>query len=362
VAALTRTERVQAILFLLIGLVLVASVILTLVGIDLGPKPKTYYLRFTSSVKVLDENTPVHYKGKRYGKISSIEVNPEDPEEMVVTIAVDPECPVKVSTTAQISSSTLLGPYYIDLLDSRKDSPDLPSFSDIPASPSTMSRLLKAGETVGDELVVILKNLEDLTRPERIEGFWKAIDDLRAGLQAARTAIDRIAPDASETLAAWRRVGETVDAMLNENREGIAELVRNVSATAKGVNRLLESGEIEGLSEATKSMMDRLASELERDGEALRAWLDRNDVAPSVQTATAAFVAATADLQRLAKVIEAESVGLTHGELAPALADLRAAATAFLRMTELLQRNPRALLFGEPPAEKPLPAHPGANR
>lgn len=361
-AHVTRTERVQAFLFLLIGLFVTGSVILTLAGYPFGPEPKTYYLRSTESVIGLDEGTPVRYKGKKFGKISDVDVNPDKPEEIVVTLKVDPDCPIKVSTTARISSSSIIGSYYIELLGSRKDSPDLPPGSDIPTSPSMLSRILEAGASVGDELVTLLTNLRSWTTPEQRDIFWGAVDEARQTFHSAREGIDRVAPEAVDALRAWKELGESLQGFVTENRATAEQLLRDLTASVERLRTFLVSGELEDISATTRRTLERAASEIEATGGALRGWLGRNDLEPHLLAATTAIENVSRDFRALALALEAETAGLARTDLGPALHELRGAAEAFTRALDMIRRNPRALIFGEPPPEKPLPVAPRENR
>lgn len=358
-AQITRAERLQALLFLGIGLIVLLLVVFALVGLPFGDDTVKFRLRFVDSVIGLDEGTPVRYKGVKYGTIQSIAVDKERPEEIIVTLAVDPKTPVKVSTTARISTTSILGPFYIELLDSRADSPSLPEGSFIPARPSALSRILKTGETVGDELAMILANIATWTDAERRDAFFAMVGAAQGSLDRASRAIDRLVPELESTLAAWRGVAKTSDELL-------ADLGPRIRRTAEGIDNATaelitaaQSAKVGETTEALRSAAARLTKEIETDGQALRAWLNSNQIEPFLARATTAFERLESVLAQSAKDLSSEATTLTRGDLAPLLQDVRLAVLALEQLASGLERNPRALLFGKPPTERPLPRSDG---
>jgi phospholipid/cholesterol/gamma-HCH transport system substrate-binding protein len=300
--------------------------------------------------------------GKKSGKISAIDLDAENPEEIVVTLEVETSVPIKASTTARISSSSILGTSYVELFGSRRDSPELPPLSEIPAAPSALSRILRAGETLGDQLVTVLNNLQSWTTPERREAFWGAVDDFRTALQSVDESIDRVVPVLEGTLQSWRDVGVTLNSVMIENRETGERLLRDLAQSADRLRTFLAAGELEEISEVFRRSLETLTQEIQSDGAAFRGWLERNDLAPHVQQAALSLEGVAQDFRRIAVVIETQTVALTQGDLAPVFRELRGAAEALSRTLESIQRNPRALFFGSPPPEKPLPGGAGERR
>ena len=352
---ITRAERVQAFLFLLIGLVVTASVVLTLVGLRFAHTPRTYFLKFTETVSGLAPGAPVRYKGVKYGKVASIKVAPDDPEIIQVRLAIDEGAPIRVSTTAVIATETILGPYHIELRDSRASSPILPTGSYIPASATTLSQLLAKGETLGDQLVQVLDNLEQWTDAPHRRQFFRTVDELHDTLATARTAIDALRPEAltlvkeSTDLARW-----TLD-FAKRNGPKAEQLLDDLHASAARVRAILEDGTVEETAESFRTALANATLEVQSAGAALKEWMDKNQFAPALERAVAS-------LERLEKRVGAgvdqltgQGSELLRADVAPALSDLRHTTAALARLLELLQRQPRALVFGAPPEPKPLP-------
>lgn len=352
---ITRAERVQAFLFLLIGLVVTASVVLTLVGLRFARTPRTYYLKFTETVSGLSPGAPVRYKGVKYGKVQSIKVAPDDPEIIQVQLAIDEEAPIRVSTTAVIATETILGPYHIELRDSRASSPILPPGSYIPASATTLAQLLAKGETLGDQLVQVLDNLERWTDGRHREQFFGAIEETRRALATARRAIEALEPEARVLLKESTELIRWTLEFARKSEPQAQRLIADLSASAAKVRAILESDTVEQTSEAFRTALANATLEVQAAGRALRTWMDENQFAPALERAVSS-------LERLEKKIAtgiddltAQSGEVLRADVVPALSEVRQTTAALARLLELLERQPRALVFGAPPDPKPLP-------
>ncbi|MAG57979.1 MAG: hypothetical protein CMJ83_16970, partial [Planctomycetes bacterium] len=319
---ITRTERVQAFLFLLIGVVVTASVVLTLAGLRFTQNRIVYYLRFKETVSGLQPGAPVRYKGVKYGKVGEIKVEPEDPELIRVTLQLDADAPIRVSTEAVIATETILGPYHIELRGSRATSPTLPPGSYIPASATTLAKLLATGETLGDQLVKVLRNLEKWTNPEHERSFWSTVSELNRSLATARVAIKRLEPEVLHLVRTYDVLGTDAIAFLKENGPVAQRLLRDLEESGRRIRTLLEQGTVEELADAAKLALQRAVTEFERDGAAVRAWLARNDVAPQVERAVKALERVEKGLLLAASSVADEGTLLARQQIAPALRDL----------------------------------------
>ena len=76
---------------------------------------KNYYVYFSESVLGLNLEAPVKYRGISVGKVSDIEISPNNSEEVRVLVSVLKSTPVKVTTRAKLTSQGITGLSYINL-------------------------------------------------------------------------------------------------------------------------------------------------------------------------------------------------------------------------------------------------------
>lgn len=356
----TRAERIQAALFVLIGLSVLGIVLLLLLGFPFREEARLYFLSFEESVTGLVEQAPVRYKGVAGGHIRTIRIHPENPELIQVALAIRAGIPVTESTLARIGSGSILGPYHVELYDSRADSPPLPEGSEIKTGPSTFSRLLAKGETVGDQLAALLEQLQHLTDERNTELLWDLIRAGRQAVDAAKSEIEASSREFQRAAAAFAASNQQVLAILDDQTPRIDRLITDLLASSSRIRSVLESGQVENLIATAERAIAAIEQDVLRDGESLRQWLERNAITPEFERAANSLAKFLDDLQELSSRLGAEALALMRQDLAPALVDLRRSAETLSSLLELLSRQPNALLFGSPRPERPLPG--GAGR
>lgn len=68
-----------------------------------------YRIRYENSVAGLLEGSAVLFNGVRVGEVTALDLDPEKPQDIVVTIAVEPETPVRTDTNVGIEFQGLTG-------------------------------------------------------------------------------------------------------------------------------------------------------------------------------------------------------------------------------------------------------------
>ena len=77
---------------------------------------KKYYIYFNESVLGLNLEAPVKYRGINVGKVTSIEINPKNSEQVQVVVSIIKSTPIKTTTRAKLTSQGITGLSYINLL------------------------------------------------------------------------------------------------------------------------------------------------------------------------------------------------------------------------------------------------------
>jgi phospholipid/cholesterol/gamma-HCH transport system substrate-binding protein len=139
----------------------------------------TYRVLFKSSVSGLLTGSSVLFNGIRVGEVTDISLSAETPKEVLVTIAVDPEAPVRADTIVNVDFQGLTGAPVIELSGGAADAPLL-----APARDGTPP-LLTASE----------ESTRSLTQSARatLNRLDKVIDDNSAALHDAITGISTFA-------------------------------------------------------------------------------------------------------------------------------------------------------------------------
>lgn len=260
---------------LLLGVALLAGILWLAVGFGHKKEIQTYMAIVNESVAGLNMDAPVKYLGVTVGKVKSIQLNPAQPEQVVLLFAIEKSTPIKVDTVAVLKTQGLTGIAYVELSGSTADSAVLQGHGDNPypiigTKPSLSTRLENVLTTVLANLDRTSANVNAMFSDEnRLEVtkilansslFMATLAEQRHELQrfmhsAAMTAdtAARIAPQVEPVLA---RISSASDAV-----QKMADEAKLASTGAKQAMQGLDGG-IKQLTDETLPELERLLVEL----------------------------------------------------------------------------------------------------
>ena len=154
-----------------IFVILVSAIGLTIalwLSVGLGAKSYIKYMVYMQeSVSGLSLSAPVKYNGVDVGFVKKIALDPNDPNEVAIIIAVNKGTPVNTSTRAMLNMQGVTGIAYIELRGgSRNAQPLLPKpgerYAVIPSSPSLLFRMDAAMDRLSENLQQITGSVSDV--------------------------------------------------------------------------------------------------------------------------------------------------------------------------------------------------------
>jgi len=123
---------------------------------------KVYAIYFDESVSGLNLDAPVKYKGINVGKVTALNINPKNSEQVEILISVLKSTPIKSSTVAQLTSQGITGLSYINLSFGDESSEFLKAQKgqEYPVIKTIPSLLIKLENTVGDLTLNLSETLQ----------------------------------------------------------------------------------------------------------------------------------------------------------------------------------------------------------
>ena len=296
---------------------------------------ETFDIRFTGTVTGLAEGGPVRFRGVRVGEVSAIEIDPEDPGKVVVTIVIEATTPVREDTRASLEIEGLTGARYVLLIGGSADAAALApeagrTRAEIPSVPSSLEQIIEGAP----ELVVGANLL--FARANALLS-----EENRASFRATLVSLERI----SEALA--------------EQSGNLGSLIEQTNATMANLNRA--SGSFDVLLVQVREDSHRLATRA--DGaliavEALAASLDESvagttdevgKLIKDLRGSARSFSSMTKEIQDLVAETRGPLRDFTYGglyELNTLLIEARALLAGLNRVTTEVERGPARFLFG----------------
>lgn len=149
----------------LIGFALVMSFGYWLLKPTAQADTKRYHIYFNESILGLNVDAPVKYKGITVGKVSALQIDPNNSEQVEVTIDIITSTPVKTTTLARLTAQGITGLSYINLSMGENDSPLLEPLEEneyaiIKTEPSFFENIEKSLSDVSIQLSNTLQKTE----------------------------------------------------------------------------------------------------------------------------------------------------------------------------------------------------------
>ncbi len=169
-----------------------------------------YYISYRDvSVSGLEIGSPVKYLGINIGTIKSIDFDPKDVYNVVITVALKPGTPIKKDALANIEAIGITGLKMIEIRGGSNEAKILQPGKRIKAGGSITEDITGKAEVIANKIERVVNNLIEFTQPEKLEKIIKlaesstlAMDNinamvaenrlnLRDGLESARIVLAR---------------------------------------------------------------------------------------------------------------------------------------------------------------------------
>lgn len=246
-ATTAQKKRFGALILLaLLGLVALVSL---LIAHKVRDVKERYFARFKETVSGLEVGSTVKMLGVRVGQVETIAI--ADPENVILTLALEPDTPITEDTRAVMTSVGVTGLQFVELIGgsarSRRIPPDTPR-SIIKAGASTFRQLMERSQSISAKLDALKLNISDLTAGEnaaraarlKSSGLQLAatLGQLRSGHQ---TQLQRIFAQVDRTTAQTERASRAFERLWQQNSGRLQETLRAARAAGADLEAFPQS-------------------------------------------------------------------------------------------------------------------------
>ena len=285
--------RLKVGLFVTVSFFILSVAILWLAGSRFLQPVAVYHIIFDRSVSGLLPGAAVEYQGVTVGKVEELQLTPEKPPRVAVTIALQPGTPVRQDTTAFLVGSFITGIRIIELEGGSANAPPLQRGGTIPVKGGEFEEFRDRASQIAERLVstltrfeqdimseenraalaTFLRNsslfaenlrasIEDVSTPETRAAFKTMVDNLAqaaAGIKSAtdvinamrgdvfndgKAAVVQIRQTAAITADLAREVSQLtrhIDQMVSENRDEVRQLLTNMDDTSRHLKEVADT-------------------------------------------------------------------------------------------------------------------------
>lgn len=239
----TKSSKFLIGLFVIIGLLICAGIIIWVGAARLFVKGSLYAVYFDESVQGLQVDSAIKYRGVEIGKVQSIDVAP-DYSLIEVTMKIDLEGDLHKQTIASLKTAGITGIVFIELdrikAGELANSPKLtfkPDYPVIPSHKSEISQFLADTSTIMQSIKAIdFKGISDQTKntSQAIEGFMKGkrINNIMTNLESTTANLDQTISKINKTVSEGKvdqAVTETLG-ILSDARKLVGQAKSDINA------------------------------------------------------------------------------------------------------------------------------------
>ena len=216
---------------------------------DITKDYRTYLIYMEESVSGLYVDAPVKFRGVEVGRVDALDLDPDDPRKVRITLAIEARVPINVDTVATLAFQGLTGIASVDLSGGQADSPLLqPKPGDdypiLQTGPSLFTRF----DAVVSELIANLNRVagdtHELMSAKNLDNSEKILANLESvtgALAAQRAALQSGIEDLAELLDKGGQASAQLPALL-ARLDQTAEAVRGMAEEISGTSRVIREG------------------------------------------------------------------------------------------------------------------------
>ena len=263
----TRANYVAVGAFVIACILALVITMLWLAGIQYTHEYEYYRTTFHGAVTGLGKGTTVRYNGIEVGRVEDLGFDPSDPQNVIVTLQIQPGLGIRTDSTTSIEPSGLTGGSYVEVSGGSKDADILTAepgqkYPVIKSAPSALQQLTRGAP----ELLAKLNNIADRLTSVLSDENQRHLSSVLANLDKTTGALAARSDDIDATLA-----------NLHKTSDSLPLLISDADTSVKKLGRLADDGDqfvrggslaqIAGLiadTRRTVSSLDRLSNRLDR--------------------------------------------------------------------------------------------------
>lgn len=319
----TKANHLAVGVFVLVAVAGFFAFVMWLGKTEIDREVDAYHIYFRGSVSGLTSSSTVRYRGVPVGSVTDIVIDPNNSEQVLVTIEVTGGTPIKEDATASLEMQGITGLVNVQLGGGAKESPRL------------VAKEAQPLPVIASVPSAIEALFEDI--PRAIVRFTDLIE--RATLLLSDENMQAI----TDTLQSVRRLGDT----LAESSDDVGALTADVAATAAEIRRAAEEMNtlVADIRERVPAMLDTTTATLSAAEGAFSA------VSANIETLTGEAQASLSQLRANAETLTAETTATLRevresanrlaSEAEPTLRQFRESAATLTGESQLTLRQIR---------------------
>jgi phospholipid/cholesterol/gamma-HCH transport system substrate-binding protein len=345
-------------LVLILGIV---SSVVWLADIEFDEEYARYDILFSGSVTGLKTGNPVRYRGVPVGVVTDMGINPDNVEQVRVTIEVPTDTPIKQDAVASLEFQGITGVAYVQITGGTNDAPVLAKKRGqkrpvITSKSSGIQEVLEAAPELVNRIIALVESANKILNEDNQENISKTIANLRditETLSDGSGDVRGLLKDGSAMVSDLRAASTDVRVLVGDARKQINGVGGEAQAAVKEVRGLV--GDLRADSQiliqdlratvaSLKKVADEASGAVTGIGPDLRKTMTKlGEAAGNLSKSQAELTAMIQENRE--PIVNFTSSGLF--ELSQLIAETRGMISALTRISGQIERDPARFLFGD---------------
>jgi phospholipid/cholesterol/gamma-HCH transport system substrate-binding protein len=287
-----RAQKIRLGIFVMISSILLLLLLGFFTARKLFEKTDTYFVAYRDvSVSGLEVGSPVKYMGINVGSISTIHVDPNDVNIIIVKLSLTQGTPVKEDATADIVSLGITGLKTIEIRGGSNEANFLEENMFIKQGTSLVDEISGRTEIIAYKVEEVLNNLLVFTHPERMNKVPEAVekisqltDNANESFQLINKVVLENQPNLRETFAKTNQISASLELTTNQLNEAVirfnmfmqSDTLGEILGNLRDISLTLREAKLKELIEnlslttqQTQRLLVRLESDIDRGSQDL---------------------------------------------------------------------------------------------
>lgn len=326
--AATRAQKIRLSVFLITVTAIVVATLLYLVGASLMQVRDHYTVVLNGGSGGLEVGSQVRFNDITVGRVESVTMDHNDPNQIIVGLSLDHGTPVTEDTVAVPEMANITGTKMLSMHGGTANSKRLKPGDRIRAVESDFSMLTTKLVNISNRLETILDNLVEVTSPENVNKLNAVLSDVEG-------------------------ITNKVNGLLDANEENINVLVTDARSTVSKVNQSMDR--IENILANAETAIQRVASP--GNISKVTTILDSANLLVKNVTARTSQQELGATIENINRLATDANVTVLRlrGDLQRVMRELETSVENINEFTQMLIENPSVLINGRSEKERRLP-------
>jgi phospholipid/cholesterol/gamma-HCH transport system substrate-binding protein len=267
-----------------------------------------YHVYMTESVSGLSADASVKYLGVDVGRVTEVDINPANSEQVALLLQIRQGIPVKADTKASLRFYGVTGLAFIELMGGGKDSPLLsPKHADdipeIAESASTFSNIEKTLNDLAANSATVLQKIDLLLSVDNLNNVDDILEQTKLILSEFNQYQPQIATLIEQGVVAEKRIDEAFK-KISQAAQSVVTITDSVAGNIQVMQTDFSNtlSEIDSASQSVKSMTDSFQHNYADSGKVITKEVSQS--LASFQQLLYEMEVLVVDLQRTARKIE----------------------------------------------------------